>query len=164
MLSISLCSRAGVPILSRQSGIGLTKNRLESLLAAFPQLIKPGQQHTFVENDSVRFIYHPLDSYYLVLVTNKLSNILEDMESLQLLVKVLSESCSNVFDEHIIRENIFDLVVAFDEIVSLGYRENINAHSLHTNLAMESHEEMVQEIIARVIYRSEKNICTNTFN
>lgn len=124
--------------------------RVESLLAQFPRLIKPDQQHTYVETDCVRYIYHPLDSYYIVLITNKLSNILQDMDTLQFLVKVLHDNMGNITDEQIIRENIFNVIVAFDEIITLGYRENVNLASLQTYLEMESHEEMVQEIIARV--------------
>ena len=148
---MALCSRSGVPLFSRQSTLGLSKSRLETLLAGFPQLIKAGQQHTFVENDSVRFLYHPLESFYLVLITNKLSNILQDMDTLQLLAKSISDQSSNSLDEVSLRDHTFSCLFAFDEVVSLGYRENVNLTSLKTCLDMESHEEMVQEIIARVL-------------
>lgn len=82
------------------------------------------------------------------------------MDTLQFLVKVLHENMGNVTDENIIRENIFNVIVAFDEIITLGYRENVNSASLQTYLEMESHEEMVQEIIARV-YILQMPACIN---
>jgi len=145
-----LCSRAGSPIFSRQTLLSLSRSKVETLLANFPQLIKPGQQHTYVETDNARFIYHPLDVFYIVLITNKRSNILQDMDSLQLLVKAVGDQCNNCFDEITVNEHIFDIIVAFDEVISFGNRENISINSLKTFLLMESHEEMVQEIIARV--------------
>lgn len=150
VLAAAICSKSGVPLFSRQF-LGLSKARLESLLSTFPQLIKTGQQHTYVESDSVRFVYQPLDSYYLIIITNVLSNILQDMDTLQMLSKALNDqSSASGLDETLIADKTFDIILAFDEIVCLGYRQNVSASSLRTVLAMESHEEMVQEIIARV--------------
>lgn len=74
------------------------------------------------------------------------------METLQLLTKCLLDQCGPSLTESVLAENCLDVVVALDEIVNLGYRESVNSQSLATLLAMESHEEMVQEIIARVSF------------
>ena len=43
----------------------------QGLVAAFPKLMTAGKQHTFVETDSVRYVYQPLDSLYMLLITTK---------------------------------------------------------------------------------------------
>ena len=65
----------------------MTRIRIEGLLAAFPKLVSTGTQHTYVETESVRYVYQPMEGLYLLLITNKSSNIMEDLETLRLLAK-----------------------------------------------------------------------------
>lgn len=67
----------------------MSRIRIEGLLAAFPKLIGTGKQHTYVETENVRYVYQPIEALYLLLVTNKQSNILEDLDTLRLLSKLV---------------------------------------------------------------------------
>ncbi|CAH1446611.1 unnamed protein product [Lactuca virosa] len=67
----------------------MSKIRIEGLLTAFPKLIGSGKKHTYVETENVRYVYHPMEGIYLLLVTNKQSNILKDLDTLRLLSKVI---------------------------------------------------------------------------
>ena len=68
----------------------MSRIRIEGYLAAFPKLVGTGKQHTYVETENVRYVYQPIETLYLLLVTNKQSNILEDLETLRLLSKLVS--------------------------------------------------------------------------
>lgn len=78
-------------LVSRQY-VDMSRIRIEGLLAAFPKLVGTGKQHTYVETENVRYVYQPIEALYLLLVTNKQSNILEDLETLRLLSKLVSSS------------------------------------------------------------------------
>ncbi|CAO3701222.1 unnamed protein product [Rhizopus stolonifer] len=126
----------------------MPRSRIEGLLASFPKLTGTGQQHTIAENEHVRFVYQPLDELFIVLITNRQSNILQDIESLHLFARVVTNIC-HLFDEADIFRNAFELLCAFDEIISVGYRENVNLSQVKNSMEMESHEERIQEIIAK---------------
>ncbi|KAF9528125.1 hypothetical protein CPB83DRAFT_357502 [Crepidotus variabilis] len=147
VLAASICTKAGKGVISRQFR-DMTRTRIESLLASFPKLIPTNTQHTSVETAEVRYVYQPLEDLYIVLITNKASNILQDIDTLHLFARVVSDLCRSA-DEREIVKHAFELLGAFDEIVSLGYRENVNLMQVRSVLEMESHEEKIQEIIAR---------------
>ena len=114
-----------------------------------------------------RYVFHPLESMYLLLITNKGSNIIEDLETLQLLSKGWSTSCTSMilrtlciallsaFDwwpflsldnavvpdtcgtvtEESVTEQGFELIFAFDEVVTVGGNKvGISMSELHVNL------------------------------
>lgn len=54
----------------------MTKNTVEDIYRSFPKLIKPGQQHTYVQSDKYTFLYIPFENLYLVMVSSKNSNII----------------------------------------------------------------------------------------
>ncbi|KAK0623213.1 hypothetical protein B0T14DRAFT_515588 [Immersiella caudata] len=147
VLAASICTRGGKAVLARAFH-DMKRSRIEALLAAFPKAADSGTQHTTVEQDNVRFVYQPLDELYMVLITNKQSNILQDIDSLHLFSQVVSSICKSL-DEREILKHAFDILSAFDELVTLGYRENLSIGQIKTFLEMESHEERIQEIIAR---------------
>ena len=74
----------------------------------------------------MRYVYQPIESLFLLLITNKGSNIIEDLEILRLLAKVIPEY-SKSMNEEAVSDNIFDLIMAFDEVVANGgYNEHVS--------------------------------------
>ncbi|KAI9365298.1 hypothetical protein BD770DRAFT_357338 [Pilaira anomala] len=147
VLAAAVVTKSGKAVISRQFH-EMQRSRIEGLLASFPKLTSAGQQHTTVETEHVRFVYQPLDELFMVLITNRQSNILQDIESLHLFARVVTDLCRSCDEMHILR-NAFELLCAFDEIISCGYRENVNLSQVKSSIEMESHEERIQEIIAK---------------
>jgi hypothetical protein len=130
--------------------VEMTRLRVEGLLAAFPKLIGHAQQqnHTFVETDTVRYVYQPLENQlYLLLVTTKASNIVEDLSTLRLLAKVIPDVAGSIYEDAI-NDHAFELIFAFDEVIAAGgYREDVSLSIIRTNLLMDSHEEKMANMI-----------------
>ena len=136
----------------------MSRVRIEGLLAAFPKLVSADRQHTYVETDSIRYLYQPLESMYLVLVTNKGSNILEDLETLRLMGKVVTDFVLPL-EEDYIAAAAFDLIFAFDEVVALGgHKENITSGQVRQNIEMESHEEKLHKMIIQSKINETKDV------
>ena len=146
-------------VISRQFR-DMSRTRIDALLASFPKLIPANTQHTSVETTEVRYVYQLLEDLYIVLITNKASNILQDIETLHLFARVVSDMCRSADQKEIVK-NSFELLGAFDEIVSLGYREQVNLMQVRSILEMESHEEKIQEIISRVRIGDHANFIVN---
>uniref|UniRef100_A0A1B6HIZ8 Coatomer subunit delta n=1 Tax=Homalodisca liturata TaxID=320908 RepID=A0A1B6HIZ8_9HEMI len=155
LIAAAVCTKAGKTIVSRQF-VEMTKARIEGLLAAFPKLMSTGKQHTFVETESVRYVYQPLEKLYMLLITTKASNILEDLETLRLFSRVIPEYCRSM-EESEIADHAFNLIFAFDEIVALGYRESVNLAQIRTFVEMDSHEEKVYQAVRQTQEREAKN-------
>lgn len=71
------------------------------------------------------------------------------MSSIPLMPLQIPEYC-RVLEESEISEHCFDLIFAFDEIVALGYRENVNLAQIRTFTEMDSHEEKVFRAVREV--------------
>ena len=100
----------------------------------------------------MRYVYHPVDSLYLVAVTTKHSNIVEDIETVRQLAEILPAQLPNyaVLDESTVASHAFSLLFAVDELISAGgHREHISASAVAANLAMESHEETLAIMIKK---------------
>lgn len=148
VLSGAICTKNGKALLSRQF-VEMSRIRIEGLLAAFPKLLGSGEekQHTFIETDTVRYVYQPIDNLFLLLITNKASNIVEDLETLRLLSKIVPDVAGGVTEERV-SDKCFELVFAFDEVLTTGgYRESVTLQQIKTNMEMDSHEEKLALMI-----------------
>lgn len=156
VLAASVVTKSGKALVSRQF-MDMSRIRIEGLLAAFPKLVGTGKQHTFVETNTVRYVYHPLEGLYLLLLTNKQSNILEDLETLRLLSKVVPMYVEALDEDTVVR-HAFDLIFAFDEVIAAGMKENITAQQVKQNTDMESHEEKLHKMIIQSKINETKDV------
>eukprot|EP00668_Euglena_longa_P046326 GGOE01062011.1.p1 GENE.GGOE01062011.1~~GGOE01062011.1.p1 ORF type:complete len:510 (+),score=103.66 GGOE01062011.1:142-1530(+) len=101
-----------------------------------------GKQYTYLETDTVRYVYQPIETLFLVLITNRSSNIVEDLETLRLLGRIVPDYCPKL-EEDDISKKAFELLFAFDEVISLGYRDSMTLEQVKTCLEMDSNEERI---------------------
>ncbi|KAH7545996.1 hypothetical protein FEM48_Zijuj01G0154100 [Ziziphus jujuba var. spinosa] len=156
VLAASIVSKSGKVLVSRQF-MDMSRIRIEGLLAAFPKLIGTGKQHTYVETENVRYVYQPIEALYLLLVTNKQSNILEDLETLRMLSKLVPEYSMSL-DEEGICGTAFELIFAFDEVISLGHKENVTIAQVKQYCEMESHEEKLHKLVMQSKINETKDV------
>ncbi|CAM9723639.1 unnamed protein product, partial [Phaeothamnion confervicola] len=147
VLSAAITTKNGKALLARQF-VDMSRIRIEGLLAAFPKLMGTGnKQHTFIETESVRYVYQPIETLFLLLVTNKASNIVEDLETLRLLSKVVPDVAGGTTEDRV-SGKAFELVFAFDEVITTGgHKESISLQQIRTNMEMDSHEERLHNMI-----------------
>ncbi|KAI3448356.1 hypothetical protein Pfo_005021 [Paulownia fortunei] len=156
VLAASIISKSGKALVSRQF-VDMSRIRIEGYLAAFPKLVGTGKQHTYFETENVRYVYQPIESLYLLLVTNKQSNILEDLETLRLLSKLVPEY-SYSLDEEGIGKMAFEILFAFDEVISLGHKENVTVAQVKQYCEMESHEERLHKLVLQSKINETKDV------
>nr|XP_043632209.1 coatomer subunit delta-2-like [Erigeron canadensis] len=162
VLAASITSKSGKALVSRQF-VDMTRIRIEGLLAAFPKLIGSGKQHTYVETENVRYVYQPMEGIYLLLVTNKQSNILEDLDTLRLLSKLVPEFSASL-DEESICKHAFELIFAFDEVISIGHKENVTIAQVRQYCEMESHEERLHKLVMQSKINETKDVMKRKAN
>jgi hypothetical protein len=71
-------------------------------------------------------MYLPIDKLYLVIITKTNSNILEDEETLKTLYQLVCELCGHGLTEENILDEAFEIILAFDDVISFGYRESVS--------------------------------------
>jgi hypothetical protein len=121
----------------------ITKASLEGFLSSFVKQVDSSRQHNYIDQEACRFIFQPIESVYLVIITSKDSNIVEDLETLRLMYKVVQHYCPFGPDEGNVLKNSFDLALAFDDVIASGYRESVTLSQILTYSDMESAEERI---------------------
>jgi hypothetical protein len=139
VLSTAICNKNAKIIFARQF-IQMSRLELEEHIVLFSRNIDTCTDSTHLETDNARYIFIPIENLYLVIITTKQSNVIEDIEILKLIYRLLQDICGTVTQSSI-TENAYELVLGIDDIVSLGYRESVTIPQLKQLLAMESQEE-----------------------
>ncbi|ESQ40411.1 hypothetical protein EUTSA_v10013243mg [Eutrema salsugineum] len=141
----------------------MSRIRIEGLLAAFPKLVGMGKQHTYIETENVRYVYQPIEALFLLLVTTKQSNILEDLDTLRMLSKLVPEYSMSL-DEEGIGRAAFELIFAFDEVISLGHKESVTVAQVKQYCEMESHEEKLHKLVMQSKINDTKDVMKRKAN
>ena len=138
-LSVVICDRSAKIIFARQF-FNISRMDLEEYIIQFSRGVDSCKEITHFESDKVRYIFIPIDTFYLILFTTKNSNIIEDTEILKLIYRLIQDLCYSINQESIV-ENAFEIMLGIDDIVSLGYRNSVNLGQIKQYLQMESAEE-----------------------
>lgn len=142
ILSVSIITQSGSPLVARQFN-HFSRSQLEGHLGAFPKLISNSSQ-SYIETESIRYVFQAIGKLYFVLITSKNSNIIEDLDVLSLLID-LTCTTLNVSDseitEDLVYQSQFELIFAYDECIFDGYYQDVSVSDVSTFLAMESQEE-----------------------
>ncbi|CAA6672512.1 unnamed protein product [Spirodela intermedia] len=132
------------------------KHLIEGLLAAFSKLDGTGKQHTFVEMESVCYVYQPIEALYLLLVQTSRATFLKIWRH-RLLSKLVSAQVRLI------------CFYAFDEALSLGNKENVTVTQVRQYCEMESHDvKSWKSVLISVtsyalgIFMISKSPCTDT--
>ena len=138
-LSVVICDKTAKIIFARQF-FNISRMDLEEYIIQFSRGVDSCKEITHFESDKVRYIFIPIDTFYLILITTKNSNIIEDTEILKLIYRLIQDLCNSINQESIV-ENAFEIMLGIDDIVSLGYRNSVNLGQIKQYLQMESAEE-----------------------
>ena len=138
-LSVVICNKNARIIFARQF-FNISRMDLEEYIVQFSRGVDSCKEITHFESNKVRYIFIPIDSLYLILITTKNSNIIEDTEILKLIYRLIQDLCGAINSESIVT-NAFEIMLGIDDIVSLGYRNSVNLGQIKQYLQMESIEE-----------------------
>jgi hypothetical protein len=139
VISTAICNKNAKIIFARQF-IPISRLDLEDHIVHFSRHIDTCGGSTHLETDDTRYIFIPVENLYLVIITTKQSNVIEDIEILKLIYRLLQDICGTITQSSV-SLNAYEIVLGIDDIVSLGYRESVTVPQLKQLLAMESQEE-----------------------
>jgi len=85
-------------------------------------------------------MFIPIENLYLILLTEKDSNLIEDLEILRLIYRLIQDICGTINEQNIV-ENAFGLILGIDDIVNMGYREATSIAQIKQSMLMDSLDE-----------------------
>ena len=97
---------------------------LEEYIVQFSLGVDSCKEITHFESDKFRYIFIPIKSLYLILITTKNSKIIKDTEILKLIYRLIQDLCSQINSESLVK-NSFEIMLGIDDIITLGYRKSV---------------------------------------
>ena len=138
-LSTVICNKNAKIIFARQF-VKMTRMELEEHIVHFSRNIDTCNDTTHLESDKARYLFIPVENLFLVLITSKSSNIIEDIEIIKLIYRLVQDLCG-VMSESSISSNAFELLMGIDDIVGMGYRNSVSIAQVKQYMLMDSQEE-----------------------
>jgi hypothetical protein len=138
VLSTAICNKIAKIIFARQF-VPMSRLELEEHIVHFSRNLDTCQDSTHIETDNNRYIFIPIENLYLLVITTKQSNVIEDIEILKMIYRLLQDLCGNITQSSVV-SNAFELALGIDDIVSVG-RESVTIPQVKLLIAMESQEE-----------------------
>lgn len=141
ILSIAVCNNASKIIFARQF-VEMTRKELEEYIILFRRTVSQEKEVTSFETEKNRFLYFYSDNLYLVVITTRDSNFIQDMEVLKLAYRIIIDICmvGKLSDVDII-QNAIDIALSLDDLISFGTYEGLNMLQIKNLLQMDSAEE-----------------------
>ncbi|GFE54519.1 coatomer delta [Babesia ovis] len=154
IISTGVASKKRV-LLSRQHS-EMKKADLDMALSNFNRMVeKQDGDHTFVETEENRFVYQPVDDYYVFVMTTLDSNIVRDVG----LVKTLAEVVQTVVQTDVaegLQDNLFELIFYMDELITNKQPEDLTFDQIKEYILMDSQEEKKHNMIQTSKEKEEK--------
>lgn len=138
-LSTVICNKNAKIIFARQF-TKMSRLDLEEHIVHFSRNLETCKETTHLESDKARFLFIPIDNLFLVLITSKQSNIIEDTEIIKLIYRLIQDLCGTINEINITLHS-FELTMGIDDIVFMGYRNSVSLGQVRQFMLMESQEE-----------------------
>ena len=103
------------------------------------------RQHTYIHHMSNRLVFLPLEAYFLSLITDLNSNIIQDQKTLSQardVTRMCLDSCSEISEESI-QDEFLELAFGLDDLINMGTANNVSCLQVQESLKMESSNEQV---------------------
>ena len=145
--AVFISNSEGKLLYYRNYSQSLTQFLIEDFAFSLQSSYLKNNQHIFSTHGCYRLVYLPIETSFLVLVTENTSNIVEDVDSIGKIKEVVSNLTDNKLNEEIVFDNYVDLTMAFDEMISLKSRILFDKSQISILLMLESANEKIQQKI-----------------
>ena len=138
VISTAICNKNAKLIFARQFE-PISRIELEEHIVHFSRNVDSSES-TILENDRFRYIYIPIDQLFLILITTKNSNMVEDIEILKLIYRLIQDQCGTISESQI-KTFAYNIALGIDDLVNIGVRDGVNIPQVKQLLEMESQDE-----------------------